>query len=334
MNLEDLIDENGLQQDEWSLSRPTFGETGQLEVVGWSGKRKYNKIYIVKCQVCSQDSELFGQGHFKTMKGSLVGGQVPCGCAKNPRWSIQQYETRCSRKAKELGYTFLGFDGVWCGKKTKVTMFCERHGKWSSGIIDDLVNTGCGCPKCADEKCGKLKTKNDQTMIKSFFASGAFHPDTKFWRSDRLNAQFAKVYWYSYCPVCSTQGESMSSDLQTGHRSCACSPMRQLECYINLVVDENRTPVAIKFGIANNSKERIKRQNRLSSYSVDNYLIFTFGRIEDCRKAERECKQELECAVLTKEEMPDGFTETTYVYNLEKILEIYERNGGTRQENP
>ena len=69
MNLEDLIDENGLQQDEWSLSRPTFGETGQLEVVGWSGKNKKGKgakYYIVMCSKCSSDSELFNGGYFKT----------------------------------------------------------------------------------------------------------------------------------------------------------------------------------------------------------------------------------------------------------------------------
>ena len=41
MNLEDVLDpEYGLQQDAWSLSKPTFGEEGQLEVVGWSGKSK------------------------------------------------------------------------------------------------------------------------------------------------------------------------------------------------------------------------------------------------------------------------------------------------------
>lgn len=35
MNLEDVIDpEYGLQQDEWSLSKPTFGKENQLEVIG------------------------------------------------------------------------------------------------------------------------------------------------------------------------------------------------------------------------------------------------------------------------------------------------------------
>ena len=38
MNLEDVIDpEYGLQQDDWSLSKPRFGKESQLEVVVWSG---------------------------------------------------------------------------------------------------------------------------------------------------------------------------------------------------------------------------------------------------------------------------------------------------------
>ena len=88
MNLEDVLDpEYGLQQDDWSLSKPRFGEEGQLEVVGWSGKSWSAKFYILKCNKCSQDSELFGEGYFRSVKSVLVKGQVPCGCSRNPNWS-------------------------------------------------------------------------------------------------------------------------------------------------------------------------------------------------------------------------------------------------------
>ena len=45
---------------------------------------------------------------------------------------------------------------------------------------------------------------------------------------------------------------------------------------------------------------------------------------------QRGCRRELDCGVLSKEEFPDGYTETTWVYNLDKIVEIYERNGGVK----
>lgn len=47
-----------------------------------------------------------------------------------------------------------------------------------------------------------------------------------------------------------------------------------------------------------------------------------------CKKAERECKKELETGVVLKRDMPDGWTETTWSYNIGKVVDIYKRNGG------
>jgi len=189
VNLEDVIDsEYGLQQDEWSLSKPRFGEEVQLEVVGWSGKNTTNKYYILKCDLCSGDHELFGEGYFRSVKSSLVKGQVPCGCSRSPSWTKEQYHMLCSRKAKELGCTFLTFAGEWKGGGTKIKMLCEKHGVWDSGAVASLINLGSCCPKCRDEAC----RKPDSDMIASFLSSGAFHPATRFWRSERKTKQGCK----------------------------------------------------------------------------------------------------------------------------------------------
>jgi hypothetical protein len=333
VNLEDIVGEEGLQQDEWSLSKPSFGEEGQLEVVGWSGRQGTGKLYIVKCNKCSQDAELFGGGYFKRTKSDLVNGQVPCGCSRRISWSKAQYIVRCKRKAKELGYTFLGFVGEWKGQKTKIKMLCEKHGEWSSGVIANLINVDQGCPGCKADTVAKAMTKPDDRMICSFLASGAFHPDTKFWRSDRPDSKGYKPYWYMSCPECGEIGESFSGDLQQGKRPCACSKQRQKEGYINFVMD-NDILIAIKFGIAHNSDRRIKEQIRNNTLSITNKFIYLFPSVTSCKKAERECKQELQCGILSLVEMPDGYTETTWAYNLEKIIEIYKRNGGIRKENP
>jgi hypothetical protein len=50
--------------------------------------------------------------------------------------------------------------------------------------------------------------------------------------------------------------------------------------------------------------------------------------VEQCKKAERECKKELETGVVLKRDMPDGYSETTWAYNIGKVKDIYERNGG------
>jgi hypothetical protein len=330
MNLEDVLDpEYGLQQDDYSLSGVVFGEEDQLTVVGWSGKQgKAVKLYILKCNKCSQDSELFNGGYFRSLKSNLANGQVPCGCSKKPKWSEEQFGELCSRKAEQLGYTFLGFEGEWKGQNTKIKMLCEKHGDWSSATINTLINGASGCPRCKADAVGEVSTKPDDVMAASFFASGAFHPDTKFWRSERVNKAGWKKYWHMSCPDCGGTGESLRGDLQRGCRPCACNMHRQQECYINWLVDGYDNTVAIKFGIANNSKQRIKRQDRFSAYTLKQHSVYTFPDTASCKKAERECLQELECGVVLKRDMPDGYTETTWVYNLEKIVEIYERNGG------
>jgi len=171
--------------------------------------------------------------------------------------------------------------------------------------------------------------KPDDVMITSFFASGAFHPDTKFWRSERRNSKGYSAYWHVACPVCAQLGESLTGDLQLGQRPCGCSKQRQQEAYINWVVDVGDT-VAIKFGIARDSKQRIKSQDRQSIYEVRQHQVYTFPDVASCKKAEQECKQTLYCGVIPKEEMSDGYTETTYVYNLDKIIQIYKKHGGVK----
>lgn len=332
MNLEDVVDpEYGLQQDEWGLSRPKFGKEGQVEVVGWSGKSGTHKHYIIKCSKCSQDTELFGDGYFRSEKGSLVRGCVPCGCAFNPKWSKDQYTVLCSRKATQLGYTFLGFVGEWKGQTTKIKMLCEKHGEWATGTINTLTCSGAGCSMCGFDITAQAITKPDGIMIKSFFASGSFHPDTKFWRSERTTKQGYKGYWHMSCPECGETGDATCTNLQKGARPCGCSKQRQRQCYINWVIDACDNPVAIKFGIARDSERRLKQQDRASAYTVKSHSVYHFASVTQTKKAERECKQELECGVIPKRDMPDGWTETTWVYNLEKIEDAYKRNGGVRE---
>jgi hypothetical protein len=333
---EEVVDpEYGLRQDEWSLhggadgGPPVFGEYGQLKVVGWSGRYKgKDKHYILKCNKCSQDSELLGEGYFRCLKGRLVRGALPCGCSKRSSWSKEQFSVLCARKASSLGYKFLGFVGEWKGAFTRISILCEDHGEWSSGTTSSMVNHECGCPGCRVDIIRGVKTKPDDVMITSFFKSGAFHPDTKFWRSERETSQGYKSYWYVFCPECGETGEALSGNLQQGQRPCACSKQRQQECYINWIVDDHNNAVAIKFGIARDSKQRIKKQNKQSIYEIRQYLVYTFPDVASCKKAERECKKELVCGVIPKTDMKDGWTETTSCANLGKVKSIFERNGG------
>lgn len=317
-----------VEQDTWSKEFPNFGASKQLSVLGWIPSLTTScKYYLVQCSVCSQDTELFGEALYKITKGNLLKGRMPCGCSKRTKWSREQFAVLCSRKAKELGHTFIDFTGEWKGQDTKIKMLCEKHGEWSSGVINSLINNNTSCPGCKSDITAKRSVKPDEVMIQSFFASGAFHPDTKFWRSERKTKSGTKRYWNVYCPDCKEQGESQDSNLQVGNRPCACSPQRQQQCYIN-ILNDNGTTVAIKFGIANNSLLRLKQQEALSIFSMEQYAVYKFDSIASCKKAERECKQELQCGIVSKADMRDGSSETTAASNLQAIIDIYKRNGG------
>ena len=328
MNLEDVLDpEYGLQQDEWSITSPRFGEDGQLEVVGFAGSRNHSKYYVVKCHTCAKDGELFKGGYFQSKKTSLVKGQIPCGCSKAPKWSKEQYAVLCSRKAEELGYKFTGFTGEWIGSRSKINMQCKEHGDWGSGVIFNLLFKGTTCPGCRHDYMKEVKKKPDPVMIESFFATGCFHPSTIFYRSSRKNNLGWRVYWSVSCPECGESGESTGSDLQKGCRPCACSRMRQQEAYINWIMDGSKV-VAVKFGIANIAINRSKQQNASCVYEVRNYLVYKFPDVQSCKSAERACKLELDCGIISKNEMSDGYTETTFSYNVDKIKQIYSSHGG------
>lgn len=327
LNLVNILElESGLHQDEWSLKGLRFGQTNQLEVIGHANQysASRNKLYVVKCHECVIDKELFGEGTFRVLKGNLLSGGIPCGCSNRPDWTEAQFKIRCNRKAISMGFTFEGWAEVFRGVFTKVKISCEKHGIWQSGTICSLTNDGDGCPRCMADNTGIAKTKPDDVMIASFLATEQFPEGTLFWRSERVG------YWCVSCPECECTGEATSGNLQKGNRCCMCSKARQQESYINWIINKDNQAVAIKFGIASKAYRRVLQQNNRSMYEVKNHSIYEFPDRSSCVAAERECKQILKCGVLTKEEMPDGYTETTDILNLEIIKKIYEGYGGVR----
>lgn len=326
MNYEDFGE---ILQDDFTGT--LFGDEGQLEVIGWYEKSKGHKLYAVLCKTCATDKELNGDGLFKSLKCNLNRGQIPCGCSSRVCYTENQYFILCQRKAYELGYKFLGWATPYRRLTTKIKLICDVHGEWSSGSIHSFVLNGSGCPACRTEALRQSRLKEDSEMIASFFASGAFHPETKFWRSERKTKQNRAVFWKGYCPVCNEFGESTCDSLQLGKKFCACSNHSQKFCYIHMVSD-GEIPLALKFGIASNPESRLVSQNRKSPLKVQPLEIYLFHSTQSCKSAERECKSSLICGILDRQLLPDGWTETTYISNLSRIKEIFKEMGGILYE--
>lgn len=302
-----------------------FGEASQLEVLGYY-QIGYTKHYIVKCSLCEKDPELYSKGLFKSTLGHLKLGKIPCGCSKVPKWNEDQWITNASRAAQELGYgleynpDMLPFKG----QLTRCNLTCKLHGSWNvplSSVVQKRL-----CKKCSDTSGRSFKP--DSVMIESFLATGVYHPDTIFYRSDRKTSQGAKNYWWLHCPVCDSTGEISTSCLQRGSQPCECVK-NERQAYINLISDSG-VPIAIKFGISKFYKNRVQKQNKKSIYEVTNIMVWEFNTKEACRASELKCKSSVSCGVISPIEMPDGHSETTSLNNIDIISSIFEEFGGVR----
>jgi len=311
-----------------------WGTDNQLTVMGHyrvqnTNNKYFHNVYVLECNVCSKDTELFPFGSITTNMGNLKDGSNPCQCYSHTVWKEYQYKILATRAADKIGVKFLGWEGVYKRGLTKCLMECPKHGQYTTSNLRDFLGKLYGCTYCKGDAAGERVRKSDEHCIQAFMDSGAFHPDTKFWRSERVDKRGWKFFWYIDCPDCGEIGEGYRMNLERGHKPCGCTTWRQKQAYINLVYD-NDDVVALKFGIAVKFQDRLVKQNRKSVYDIKNFGVWEFPTSLECSQAERDCRVQLKCRVLSKLEMEDGHSETTYPLNLDAIIDIYERNGGVR----
>lgn len=298
-----------------------FGNLKVLEFVGYT--KHLIRIYKVCCSVCILDPELNGDAIYETTIALLRKGSLPCSCAFAPRWTEEQYMVLLKRATEVKGYEIVEI-GEYRGRKTKVTLR-SVYGEWQTTLRQPLE--GKGCPKEMAAGVSKRRTMSEEVATRNFIEKGGFPEGTIFKRSEKINKNGDKIYWEVYCPICSKSGISTATRLLRGRYCCDCGVRNQRYAYINLLYDGGLC-IAIKFGITNNPKTRLSQHKKATSYKVENYGVWEFPNKSSCLKAETECRNELDCNILSKNELPLGYTETTYPYNIDKIVHIYERNMG------
>lgn len=208
---------------------------------------------------------------------------------------------------------------------TKVKLFCNTHNKTLSISMDRLIK-GANCPSCSAVITNKIykpvKPKTTYEIVERF----------KSKHGDRFD--YSEVeYTHSHEKVkitCNIHGSfyqipHIHIQSKEGCPSCAkCgfNDSKPANLYLQLLNDK-----FIKFGITNNNPyDRLYNQKRLSKFSHDMLNIFSFMSGKDARDLELEIKHLLsdEVSVVAKEDMKDGYTETTYLKNYTKILRCIE----------
>lgn len=288
------------------------------------------KIPIIKCDVCASDPELHGEGLFVSSPKGIKNNSIGCGCSVQYKWSASQYKIRITRVAEKYGYRFIGFgediDSIKVNTHTKCIVECPKHGVITSAIVNSIISRETfSCKLCAYEETGERSRKPDEDIIKGFMTSGRFHEDTMFWKDVSR-----KNYWFYLCGECLAVGRNAHSNLRKGARSCNCSRVDQKEMYINLLYKDDIV-VAIKFGLSNNSYYRMSAQNSKTTLEVKPFELWDFKTKWECWNAETEIKNKVPRNFMSREEYPDGWTETVDPQYLPDVLKIMKNNGGAQR---
>lgn len=307
-------------------NKNTGSFVGKYEIIG---KLKNTLKYVVKCEDCAKDPELFKLGLFTIALGDLKAGQTPCGCSVGPKWNEEQQKVRAHRLAAEGGFIFLGWEGPYRMGKTYCKFECKIHGVWTSTTINGAFKTKSKCPRCHIEMFGKNNLLPEIEMVSKFFNTGSYDIRTEFTRSERTNHKGYKDYWKVYCPICETINESSTYNLTQGKLPCPCSVQSQKELYVNLIFNEEDLK-AVKFGIARRSNIRLVQQNKVTKFDVENFGIWEFPTVRECKDAEKFLKRKFDIKFLTKEDFPDGYTETIAPDCLERLINCINSLGGKR----
>lgn len=318
----DITAEDLIEDDLYEYKLP---KNNACKVIGQFGKYRSNRYYYVFCETCAEDPELYGDGIFRSVRTNLMSGRVPCGCGGRYEKNEQQVLTIVGRHLEKHGLVFKGWSGGFIGGDSKCLINCPIHGDYISSRVSTFTRLDNKCRGCFYES---LKLSEEE-WSSVFLSSGSFKEGTRFWRSENKNTSGWKTNFFIECGECKEVYERTSSALKEGNVPCSCGPNKQDFAYINLISD-GRTPVALKFGISSKPTFRFLQQKVQCVFDMTEFASWKFPEITKCREAESLCKKILQTKVLSKEEMPDGWTETTYISNLDKIIEIYESYGGVR----
>lgn len=290
---------------------------GIIKIIGYYGKTEKGgkSLFSCVCSICSKDKELYPEP-FKSVKSSFYDNQFPCGCAKIPKWSEEQYKILIKRKCEELKYTFNGLIEPYSGCGTKIDLYNPYTGnRWDTTSISKFLTCESKDPALIPSITKNLNLKPDDYHIAEFYATQAFKSGTSFKRNlTRKSKDNCYKYWDVTCGYCKERNTSSTSNLKQGKVPCSCSSGG---------FDKNKTTTFyivrwfgfghswLKFGITNRSViDRTKEQEYKSK--LDNVKVFevTEGDGHRLARIESELKRVMDTHRCPKKWLPDGYTET------------------------
>lgn len=287
------------------------------KVQGFVGsfKNQSSKIRLV----CLKD----GYTWDVTIHGFLQGYGCPK-CSKS-FVDLPQIKKTCVNFCQDNNYRYIGFVDGYANNKSKFYYECATHGIKS--IRYSNLQQGRKCKECAKlESARKITFSKEQTLDRITSVVKKLGSVSLVCIEDYQSAAKTKIYL-----CCEKHGMFMTTykNFVVAESSCPCcasygyNPDKSGSFYV--VRWQHKDKKFIKFGITNREVLiRIEEQSDKTAFEYE--LIFsasfTDGNIPlILEKAIKACPEIIKTCI-SKEEFPDGFTETTMEYCLDLLEDV------------
>lgn len=119
---------------------------------------------------------------------------------------------------------------------------------------------------------------------------------------------------------------NIHSFINKGYFCQYCYDNSQRYSYISKILRGTKV-ISIKYGITCDYPRRLIEQSNKTTLEMRPDKLFLYDDVVSCRRAEKEIKS-LTSSILTKDQMPDGYTESISISHYDLVIRIYKKYGG------
>lgn len=270
---------------------------------------------------------------FQTTYTKLVKRGTGCHhCCKTTRISTDEAIKNVLQICEETNFKLVK-EFEYTNNMTKIQIQCIEDGYiWDTNYANFTRGKQC-CPRCVGLET-LTQEEAEANVLSTAYERGYF-----LYQPYLHNGVSTKIHI-----ECSKDGTQWSPTYETFVRrknGCpTCAGKEQTFAYINTIQKKHNNTselIGFKYGVETVLGSRTKRQNSCSIYEISRLTTFVFEHTNNCKAAENECSTIFKNknmklfgthGIIPKDEMSDGFTETTLPEDLNLIREIYIKHGG------
>ena len=236
--------------------------------------------------------------------------------------SPTEYSNMILEECKKDNIEFFGFVcDKWEAKNTKIILKCKFGHSWETTIAS-FYYAKSRCPHCNGNarKSEKERLKQiKEICIKENLTFLGFDSE---WRSSSTRFNFL-------CHCGKTNNMTITNFVNHGARCSSCAktgyrPIKKGTLYIQKLKGYNKL-IGVKFGITNlTTQERMRNQSRVSKFDHEIFYELTLQDGQKILELENKIKEAMKgkTSYISKEDMPDGYTETVAPSELSTIMYI------------